>query len=574
MNMQVTAFPDVEFLNDPENGNEDNQDPMVVIASAEERARAEQKRHSQKSFSGSDRHYATHLHQEADQLFLRYFDGRKDIWKMSPGSSHKVAARLTRAQIMQRQLSSQAEASLKSLTSFFNAGDFKSTLNIGQELISLASGVQNPHRYLVEAHHYLALIHVSAKRHDRAIKNVSQMIYTAKASGNRALFTKSLVTLGVVHLSFGHLEAVCRAWEWLFPELEDSVPQAWLSHEIGRCHFDSGRYSKSLKLALQSQEIAEQANSKKWFMHAKLLSGQSLLKLGRFGEAFETLKAAAEIFRGEGDSTFGYIQDLVDQVSKVLRRMLKSGEKGTSFKENSDNISDTKSSSTECEIWKSVDETLPDKCDDSGSSRTYVLKKDFDSEATRTTNANSTYTVRNPVVVGTFKSLDISEMGDSQIRNILTEPSVIANRLNNLKVPSILEKESESVLRTLSGIGGSQVSKARAEEDILSPSVELLSKDLDERISLNASRKLRDGRSKSPKKCIEVDTDWRLDFVRSRKDEDLVDATESIQSGRTYGFFTKHALYRHSLPSSPRKENTTEKLPKTFEGFRSSPDPF
>ena len=474
---------------------------------------------------------------------------------------------------MQKQLSIQADASLKSLTSFFNAGDFKSTLKIGQELIALASGLQNPHRYLVEAYNILALIHVSARRHDRALNNVSQMINAAKASGNSALFTKSLVTLGVVHLSFGHLEAICRAWEWLFPELEDLVPQAWLLHEIGRCHFDCGRYSKSLKLALQTQEIAEEANSKKWYLHGKLLSGQSLLKLGRFGEALEPLKIAAELSREEGDSTYSYIQDLVNETSRVLRRMLKSG---VFLKGKLDNSSNRKVAYIERKALEDYEDTLMKNHDSSVTARTYVLKTNFEPDSVRTTNTNSTYTVRNPVKVGTsYNSLDASEMGDTELRNLLTEPWVIEEELKMSKVLLEVESESESgVLRTLSEIEESQVLKVRTEEEFsLYPSVELLSEDLDERISMNASRESRNEESKSPEKCIEVDTDWRLDFVRSREDEDLVDATGSIQSGRTYGFMATHALYRHSLPSSPRRKKTSEKSSETFEEFRTSPDP-
>ena len=56
-----------------ENDEKDNQDPMIAIAKAEERAQAEQKKNPQKTFLGSNRHYATLLHREADQLHLRLF---------------------------------------------------------------------------------------------------------------------------------------------------------------------------------------------------------------------------------------------------------------------------------------------------------------------------------------------------------------------------------------------------------------------------------------------------------------------------------------------------------------------
>ena len=537
-----------------------------------------------------------------------------------------MAVRLTRSQIMQRQLHSQAKENLKSLVSFFNAGDFKSTLKMGQELISLASGLRDPHRYLVEANHYLALIHVYAKRHDRAVNNVSQMIFTAKTSGNSRFFTKSLVTLGIVHLSFGHLDAVCRAWELLFCHLEDLVPKAWLLHEMGRCHFESERYSKALKLALRCQKTAEEANSKKWILHGKLLSGQSLLKLGRFGEALEALKVSEIITEEEGDTLIlSYIQDLVSQVSEILRQSMLNfsseesilkykGSSDITFLEEVDAPLNGEVSYTERKVLKDYEafrwDTLERKMllkkptseissrnseeketllsesgkDHSITARTFVLKTDFDLDTFRSRNSDSTCVIQSKRMLSprTFQNQDdvdfeVSEIGDSQVMDLLRESLEIEKQSKNLKL-SKLEMECESkVLRTLSEIGEDvsrcQILKERSEEEVCL-SMELLSKDLDEKIKMNAGLELRNEESKSPEKCIEVDTDWRrLEFVGNHEVQDLTDATESIQTGRSYNFVTTHALCPDSIPSSPQRENAIQETHTCIEST-TNPDPF
>lgn len=72
-------------------------------------------------------------------------------------------------------------------------------------------------------------------------------------------------------------------------------------------------------------------NSKKWILRGQLLSGQSLLKLGRLAEAVGALKTAARIAEEEkveeeeegasDQSILLYVQSLIDQVTCLLRRL-------------------------------------------------------------------------------------------------------------------------------------------------------------------------------------------------------------------------------------------------------------
>jgi hypothetical protein len=72
-------------------------------------------------------------------------------------------------------------------------------------------------------------------------------------------------------------------------------------------------------------ESANTIQSKKWAVRGQLLIGQSLLKLGRFGEAVIALKTAAIVACEGGNekdqSIVLYIQSLIDQVTNFLRRL-------------------------------------------------------------------------------------------------------------------------------------------------------------------------------------------------------------------------------------------------------------
>ncbi|XP_050455385.1 uncharacterized protein LOC126853578 [Cataglyphis hispanica] len=198
----------------------------------------------------------------------------------------------------------------------------KVSLRLADDLLTLSSGLEDPRRYTIPAYRYLSLIHTALGRHDRACSNVAMMVRLTKSTKDDVLLSKALVTLGKVHLSFGHLEAAARVWENLSVHVNHPVPRAWLHHEIGRCHLETGKYAEALRKASQCRECAEEASSNKWTFHASLLRAQCLATLGRFAEALEELRVAAKISEEEGDTpTLSYIRDLIEQLNHALREV-------------------------------------------------------------------------------------------------------------------------------------------------------------------------------------------------------------------------------------------------------------
>ena len=221
---------------------------------------------------------------------------------------------------MLRQLRKLASDALKNLQSASASGDLSRSLQIGEELLIISSALPNHYHYQVAAHHYLAMTQVALGRHDRAVDQVSLMVKLAKECGDIALRSRSMITLGRVHLNFRHFDATARVWERLVIDFEEAVPKAWLLHEIGRCYFEMKRYSKALATAGRCLEYAEEGNSQKWLLHGKLLSGQALVELGRLGEAVQVLKVAARIVEYEKDSSIlQYILNLINRVTRALR---------------------------------------------------------------------------------------------------------------------------------------------------------------------------------------------------------------------------------------------------------------
>ncbi|XP_017790656.1 PREDICTED: tetratricopeptide repeat protein 25-like [Habropoda laboriosa] len=250
---------------------------------------------------------------------LGYFDNHKSYWKTLP-SSRISNTQLARSKMMIKQLNNLAESSLKNLQASFDSGKMSTALKTAQDLLELSAGFPDPTRYQIAAYHYLSMIHVALGRHDRAVCNSSRLVRLSKGTGDVIQICRSLVTLGKVHLSFGHLEAAAKAWEHLSKDLKESIPVAWIHHEIGRCYLETGKYEKAMEMGVRCVQAAVKGKSKKWMLCGKLLIGQSLAKLGRFLESLEELQVAAKITEEEGDTPLlSYIRDLIDQVARLLR---------------------------------------------------------------------------------------------------------------------------------------------------------------------------------------------------------------------------------------------------------------
>lgn len=163
---------------------------------------------------------------------------------------------------------------MKNLQASFESGKMSSALKIAQDLLLVSGGFQDPTRYQIAAYHYLSLIHVALGRHDRAVCSVSRLIRLSKSTADVNLICRSLVTLGKVHLSFGHLEAAAKAWEHLAKDLKKPIPVAWIRHEIGRCYLETGKYERAMEMGFKCVDAATKGNSKKWMLNGRLLIGK------------------------------------------------------------------------------------------------------------------------------------------------------------------------------------------------------------------------------------------------------------------------------------------------------------
>ncbi|XP_011305821.1 tetratricopeptide repeat protein 25-like [Fopius arisanus] len=253
---------------------------------------------------------------------LRWCDTKKDFKGMRPLSEME----LMRSQMMLSKLNEISSRSLHSLKESFNKKNFEETIKIGDDLLRVTPADQ--YYYQAAVHRYLALAHLSLRRHDRAIDHSVRMILTGKKSNDMNLRLRSFAVLGKVHLVFGHLNAAVRGWENLLDSLMEAVPRAWLLHEIGRGYYEMRNYSRALDISRSCCNEAAAGGTNRWMYHGKLLGGQALICLGLFDEGLETLQRASNCAEIDNDvDMVGYIQNLMDRVSQAMVGRIERAEK-------------------------------------------------------------------------------------------------------------------------------------------------------------------------------------------------------------------------------------------------------
>ncbi|XP_015188346.1 PREDICTED: tetratricopeptide repeat protein 25-like [Polistes dominula] len=353
---------------------------------------------------------------------LNYFDEHENLWKGSSSINTSITKlRLTRSNVILNRMKMMAETNLKKLEIAFHSGNVTTTVKYAKELLTMSNGIEETKRYETEAYRYLALTHVMLGRHDIAVNYVAKMIYIAKMSEDSILMSQALVTLGKVHLSFDHLDAAAKAWEHLSKNLKELSPilRAWINHEIGRCHLETGQFMKAFDMGTRTMEIAEDILSNKWILHGKLLRAQALVKLGRFSEALEEFRICARISEEEGDTPMlSYIQNLIVDLTSLLRKITFSSKTqiglnkyvDDQFQDDSIITNDTVISSL-CSSSQNLEEEEEEEEEEmneqmNGNSTSRTFRKEFENstsaEVRLTNSSNSTTSLKSQVTNATY----------------------------------------------------------------------------------------------------------------------------------------------------------------------------
>jgi hypothetical protein len=121
--------------------------------------------------------------------------------------------------MMVKQLNKCVTTTFTELDTAYEKGDSATVHELGGVLVSLASVSEDPDRNQLDLYGYLVKRQITLRRHDRAVDLAVKMIFLARTRGNVYWITEALLTIGKVHLAFGHLDALVRVWERLVDDL-------------------------------------------------------------------------------------------------------------------------------------------------------------------------------------------------------------------------------------------------------------------------------------------------------------------------------------------------------------------
>ena len=65
------------------------------------------------------------------------------------------------------------------------------------------------------------------------------------------------------------------SWRKKLPLVSTAEENAWLQHELGRCHLELGNLSEAVEMGMKSRTSAEEAGDQMWQLNASMLIGQA-----------------------------------------------------------------------------------------------------------------------------------------------------------------------------------------------------------------------------------------------------------------------------------------------------------
>ena len=141
---------------------------------------------------------------------------------------------------------------------------------------------------------------------------------------NKDGISRAYENIGRVYARNGKYKEAIAAWENKLPMAESDMENAWLFHEIGRCHLELGNYETARDYGKKSLTYAEKMNDDHWKLNATVLIAQSEAKMSDAAslqnavEHFEKAIGIAE--KQDDESAVKAIRKAMEECQTKLRK--------------------------------------------------------------------------------------------------------------------------------------------------------------------------------------------------------------------------------------------------------------
>ncbi|KAJ3332050.1 Tetratricopeptide repeat protein 25 [Blyttiomyces sp. JEL0837] len=202
-----------------------------------------------------------------------------------------------------RQQKSEAEKSVNAAMNVINRykGDFPTALNSARSLLTRLgdmSNIQNLDQIVSDVTSTLGNICMELGNLPLAIQYHRRDLSQTRALDLKECIGRALGNLGRVCVKLHRFdEAIASFTDKLSYASPASLEQAWLLHDIGRCHLEMGRELKAKEMAEACAKIADSLKDRRWGLNAYVLLGQAEVrgqKLANAEKSYITAQSYAE----------------------------------------------------------------------------------------------------------------------------------------------------------------------------------------------------------------------------------------------------------------------------------------
>jgi len=237
---------------------------------------------------------------ELVQSGINYLDTRTEFWRQQKPLYARQKDKVSKKRKGKPSMAKYVLKELEEIDQALINGNPDRSLKLAQQLLkkveeSNIHDLPNKSDVMGNVHSCIGNAFVELELLNKALKHHQKDVEISKKSKSQDGISRSLDNIGRVYARMGKYDKAVKSWTEKLPLIKTPLESTWLSHEIGRCYLELGKFGKAEEFGEKSFAAGEECQDEVWQLNASVLIAQAQVKLGKLESCLKSFNEAYEL---------------------------------------------------------------------------------------------------------------------------------------------------------------------------------------------------------------------------------------------------------------------------------------
>jgi len=237
---------------------------------------------------------------ELVQSGINYLDTRTEFWRQQKPLYARQKDKVSKKRKGKPSMAKYVLKELEEIDQALINGNPDRSLKLAQQLLkkvedSNIHDLPNKSDVMGNVHSCIGNAFVELELLNKALKHHQKDVEISKKSKSQDGISRSLDNIGRVYARMGKYDKAVKSWTEKLPLIKTPLESTWLSHEIGRCYLELGKFGKAEEFGEKSFAAGEECQDEVWQLNASVLIAQAQVKLGKLESSLKSFNEAYEL---------------------------------------------------------------------------------------------------------------------------------------------------------------------------------------------------------------------------------------------------------------------------------------